>query len=365
MLRQYIRTIESDAGQPPHQGNSAMTVQLRPVVVSALLIVFTLAIAPTVSGQSGSSALSGVVVDYAGAPVANAPVRARNDAAGVDERTRSNEDGSYAFADLVPGTYTVSVTMSCCAYLPFRRDDIMLETGATLRLDIDLEEGVSLNTLGDDPETMISEIRDRQVIPDEPVPRMTDGRPDLTGVWLRSEDPYPEPPNALPWAAEVFAERVANQFIDHPQVFCLPGSPPAPASASFVVKFVQRPELLLLLLEGAPYFRQIFLDGREHPDLEEYDPTWMGHSIGRWEGDTLVVDTVGFNDKGWVGAYPRTEAMRTVERYTRTDYGSLELQFIIEDSNVFAEPWVQNMTWDLAPQEELFETVCENNKWGQ
>ena len=323
-----------------------MTVPLRSAGPSALLMAFMLVFTPIAGAQSGSSRLSGAVLDFAGTPVANAPVRARNDAAGVDERTRSNEDGSYDFADLLPGTYTVSVTTSCCAYRAFRRDDIVLEAGVILRFDIDLEEGVSLNTLGDDPETMISELRDRQVIPDEPVPRMADGHPDLTGVWLRSEDPYPEPPNALPWAAEVLAERVANHFIDHPQASCLPGSPPAPGGASFVVKFVQRAELLLILFEGDPGVRQVFLDGRGHPAAEDYDPTWMGHSIGRWEGDTLVVDTFGFNDRGWIGAYPRTEAMRTVERYTRTDYGSLELQFVVEDPNVFSEPWVQNMTWD-------------------
>ena len=265
----------------------------------------------------------------------------------------------------MPGTYTVTINMSCCAYRAFRQEDVVIEAGEMRELDITLEEGISLNTLGDDPETLISEVRDRQVIPDSPLPRMADGHPDLTGVWLRSEDPFPEPANALPWAAELLQERVANHFIEHPQVSCLPGSPPAPGGASFVIKFVQRPELLLLLLEGPPGFRQIFLDEREHPDLEEYDPTWMGHSIGTWEGDTLVVETVGFNDKGWIGAYPRTEAMRTTERYTRMDYGSLQLQFIVEDPNVFAEPWVQNMTWNLAPQEELFETVCEYNPWGQ
>ena len=90
-----------------------------------------------------------------------------------------------------------------------------------------------------------------------------------------------------------------------------------------------------------------------------------GHSIGTWDGDTLVVDTVGFNDRGWIDVYPRTEALHTVERYTRTEYGSLEVEFVVEDTGVFTAPWVQHMTWDLAPQEELFETVCEHNRWGQ
>jgi len=342
-----------------------MMTQWKYVGAGAVLMALTFAVAPGASAQTGSSGLSGVVLDFAGEPVAGAPVQARNDAAGVDARARSSDTGYYEFGNLAPGTYTVSITTSCCAYRAFSRDDVVIEAGALRDLDITLEEGVSLNTLGDDPETIIREVRERQIVPDEAAPRVADGRPDLTGVWLRSEDPYPEQPTALPWAAEILAERVANHFIDNPSSFCLPGSPPAPGGASFIVKFVQTPDLLVILLEGPPGYRQIFLDGREHPDFDDYDPAWLGHSIGRWEGDTLVVDTVGFNDRGWIGPYPRTEAMRTVERYTRTDYGSLQLQFIIEDPDVFAEPWVQNMTWDLAPQEELFETICENNKWKQ
>jgi len=342
-----------------------MTVPLRSVGPSALLIACMLAFAPIGSAQPGSSGLSGLVLDFTGAPVADAPVRARNEAAGVDARMRSDESGRYAFGGLAPGTYTLSVNVSCCAHRAFLRNDIVLESGERMEFDVQLEEGDSLNTLGDDPETLISEVRSRQVIPDEPVPRMADGRPDLTGIWLRSQDPYPERPSVQPWVADIMAERVANHFAENPQTYCLPGSPPVPGGSSFVVKFVQRSELLVLLFEGDPGVRQVFLDGRAHPDLEDYDPTWMGHSIGRWEGDTLVVDTVGFNDRGWVGVYPRTEAMRTIERYTRTDYGTLQVEFIVEDPEVFTSPWVQNMTWDLAPQEELFETVCEHNRWGQ
>ena len=336
-------------------------IELKSASVGAALLLFTLA----AGAQSGSSGLSGAVLDYTGAAVADAPVRARNEAAGVDVRMRSTDDGRYAFEDLAPGTYTLSVNVSCCAHRPFRRDGIVLASDERMQFDIHLQEGDSLNTLGDDPETMVSEVRDRQQIPDAPVPRMADGRPDLTGVWLRSQDPYPERPEVQPWVEDVMAERLANHFAENPQTYCLPGSPPAPGGGSFVVKFVQRPELLLLLVEGPPGFRQIFLDGREHPDPDSYDPTWLGHSTGRWDGDTLVVETVGFNDQGWIGVYPRTEEMKTIERYTRTDYGTLQLQFVVEDPNVFVEPWVQNMTWDLAPQEEIFETVCEYNPWGQ
>ena len=127
-------------------------------------------------------------------------------------------------------------------------------------------------------------------------------------------------------------------------------------------KYLQTDELVLILFEDVPGFRQIYVDGRAHP--EDPNPSWMGHSIGQWEGDVLVVDTIGFNDRGWLGPYPMTEAMRMTERYHRTEYGVIELQVSFDDPAVFNEPWVQNRTLDLAPQEELIEYVCENNKWG-
>ena len=126
---------------------------------------------------------------------------------------------------------------------------------------------------------------------------------------------------------------------------------------------MQKDDLLVVLLEATPSFRQIFVDGRDHPEMP--NPTWMGHSIAHWEGDTLIIDTVGFNDRGWESGYPQSEERRTVERYTRTDYGRMELEFTIEDPKVFNSPWVSNIVFDLAPQEELMEFVCENNKWAQ
>jgi hypothetical protein len=91
----------------------------------------------------------------------------------------------------------------------------------------------------------------------------------------------------------------------------------------------------------------------------------MGHAIGRWEKDTLVVDTIGFNTRGWLGTFPQTEMLRLEERYTRTDFGHMTVRVTIKDPSVFEEPWIKNMTWDFAPREELLEFVCENNKWAE
>jgi hypothetical protein len=130
-----------------------------------------------------------------------------------------------------------------------------------------------------------------------------------------------------------------------------------------IAKFVHTPDLLVTLFEGPPGFRQIFLDGRGHP--ENPNPSWLGHSVGRWDGDTLVVDTIGFkaSNLGLNGDYPRSEMMHLEERDTRTEYGYMDLRITIADPGVFVRPWVRNLHFDLVPQEELIEFVCENNTW--
>ncbi len=321
-----------------------------------------LVVAQSVTAQRPAGALVGTVLHPDGSVIRDAPVRARNEATGTDARTRSSESGQYELLDLPSGTYLLSVNMPCCDFAPYRDENVLVEGGAPLRADISLVLA-ELSIEGDDPGTVNAQIRARQVIPDLAVPSASDGLPDLSGVWLTSGDPYPEQATALPWAKELFDERVANFTIDHPHTQCLPGSPPVDGAAAFIMKFVQKPDLVVLLFEGAPGFRQVFLDGRAHQ--QDPNPSWMGHSIGRWEGDTLVIDTIGFNDRGWSGLYPRTEMLRLEERYRRTDYGHLEVRVTFDDPGVFMEPWVRNMTWDLAPQEELIEYVCENNKWGQ
>jgi hypothetical protein len=204
-------------------------------------------------------------------------------------------------------------------------------------------------------------IRKRSVIKAGPPPRSRDGKPDLSGVWLANRDLYPERPDALPWAAAQAREHLETNMKDHPHTQCLPGSPPVDGqSPPFMAKFVQTSSLIVILTEGVPGYRQVFLDGRTHPPNP--DPSWVGHSIGKWEGDTLVIDTIGFNDRGWMEIYPRTEKLHIVERYRRVDSGHMEVHVTVEDPGVFSSPWHMNMDWDLAPQEELIEYVCENNK---
>jgi hypothetical protein len=112
-----------------------------------------------------------------------------------------------------------------------------------------------------------------------------------------------------------------------------------------------------------PGHRQIFLDGRSHP--KDLQPTWMGHSVGKWEGETLVVDTVGFNDKTWLSleTSPHTEKMHLIERFQRPDLGHLRIELTIDDPEAYAKPWTIRRVSDLAPNEEVQEFICtENNR---
>jgi len=127
------------------------------------------------------------------------------------------------------------------------------------------------------------------------------------------------------------------------------------------VKFVQTPGLLLVIYENAPT-RQIFLDGRELP--KDPNPSWMGYSVGRWEGDTLVVDTAGFNDRTWLdlAGRPHTEALHVTERFRRLDFGRIQLHMTFDDPKTYAKPWTIAVEVGLVPDTELLENVCHENE---
>jgi hypothetical protein len=331
---------------------------MRRVVLAACMLAFGgLAFA-----QAGRGSLAGVVTDHNGAPVADAPIQARNQQSGAVVRAITSADGRYTLASLPAGTYDMSIVMPCCAFQPFSRQNVALQAGQALRLDVRLEEGLSLNTLGDDPGTFAALLRKRSKIPARPVPRLSNGKPDFSGVWLANGDRYPDAPAVLPWAAALVKERVENNMKDAPHTRCMPQGMPIPGGAPpFMAKFVHTPSLLVALFEDAPGFRQMFLDGRGHP--ADPDPTWLGHAIGKWDGNTLVVDTIGFNDKSWIPPFfPHTEMLHVTERYRRPDFGHLEIAVTFDDPGTFTKPWNHNLIWDLVPDEELLEYLCENNK---
>jgi hypothetical protein len=329
------------------------------LATSSLLFITSL------SGQTNLSSLTGTVIYPTGAPAPGAPIQIKNKATGAVAQTVSSPEGRYKFAGVASGSMDFSIVMPCCAYQRVSRE-ITLEPGKSLELNINLTETINGSTLGDDPARLADVIRRRSKVPQRPVPRTTAGKPDLSGVWLVKDDPYPEDPDVLPWAAALIDERRLNNTKDAPHNHCLPGPPPASGSAApFIAKLVQTPSLIVILIEDNPGFRQIFLDGRRHPS--NWDPTWLGHSIGKWENDVLVVDTIGFNDRSWLGGIgggliPHTEMLHMTERYRRLDFGHTELKVTFEDPGTFRKPFHENLTLDLAPQEEIMEYVCENNK---
>ena len=202
-----------------------------------------------------------------------------------------------------------------------------------------------------------------------PAPRTADGRPDLSGMWGWQPGKYLGalwmdlgPEHLQPWAFELVKQRAEHMGKDDPANFdCVPQGPRMNLYAPIPVKFVQTPTLLIMLSEDMSY-RQIFLDGRALP--KDPDPSFMGYSVGRWDGDTLVVETVGFKDRTWLdfAGTPHTEQLRITERIRRTSFGHLENVQTIDDSGVFKAPFTVTMGAQLSPDTELLEFVCAENE---
>jgi hypothetical protein len=197
--------------------------------------------------------------------------------------------------------------------------------------------------------------------PPGPVPHMPDGRPDLSGIWngQRALPNQPEP-EMLSWAAALTKQRTENYSADDPEARCIPAG--VPRATPYHYQIVQTPSLVLMLIEGNIHtFRQIFLDRKEHLKLAQ--PLWYGDSIGHWEGDTLVVDTIGFNDKFWfdMAGHPHTSRLHVIERYRRRDFGDLEAQVTIDDPGAYTAPWVVNRVSTLETQIDISEYVCNEN----
>jgi hypothetical protein len=326
--------------------------------------VFSLVLVTTlVFAQDHDGRLTGQVTGPFDGLVADAPLRATHLASGDSWQSRTDTVGHYEFVNLPAGEYRLQVRIPCCEYKPYQSDPFVLQSGAVRTVDIQLEQGFQLNTIGDDGGIATAQILAEQDVPDLPRPQTAEGRPDLTGMWMYGGDPFPTAPVFTDWAAKLVDERNKNFFVDSPRFRCLPTSLPIPTHTPPTFgKFVHTEDLIVILYEGILGFRQIFMDGRGH--AEDFDPSWLGHSIGWWEDDVLVVDTVGFNDRGWTGVnQPRSEDFHVIERYQRTSYGDMELELTIEDPAVYKVPWVRQMPLYLTPNEVLFEFVCENEKW--
>jgi len=201
--------------------------------------------------------------------------------------------------------------------------------------------------------------------PQGPTPRLANGKPDFTGMW-NGGGPVGDLAQGLakgetiPLNAAGEALMKTRKSADDPEANCLPTG--VPRIAPYPWRIVSDATHMFFLFEGNIHsFRQIFTDGRPHP--ADPDPTWYGHSTAKWDGDTLVVDTVGYNDKFWFDfrGHPHSEKLHTVERYTRKDLGTLENIVTIEDPVYYTKPFTLSFTATLRQNDELMEYICQEN----
>jgi hypothetical protein len=220
-----------------------------------------------------------------------------------------------------------------------------------------------------------------------PAPRTADGKPDLSGIWDKGQLPGEVPAPGLfsgagpsrafrdlknavpdlplqPWAEQLKAKRFGQNSKDHPDVHCLPLHPiqlhlhPQPR------KIVQTTDVMLIVYEANDGRRQIFTDGRQLP-TGEFEPWWYGYSVGRWDGDTFVVESNGFKDQMWIDEYgtPGSDKLKVTERFRRLNFGTLEIQVTVDDAKTFTRPFSFTLQQRLMADTELIEFVCgENNR---
>jgi hypothetical protein len=197
-----------------------------------------------------------------------------------------------------------------------------------------------------------------------PAPRTADGKPDLTGLWSGTNVVTDlEPRDVKPWAQALVQQRKEDFGKDSPRYLCLPEGPAYSTGGAFS-RIVQTPAMLVILNEDLTY-RQVFLDGRT---LEtDPNPSWMGYSVGRWDGDTLVVQSSGFNDRTWLdaGGHPHSSALHMTERYHRADFGHLEVEVKFEDPAAYSRPWTVRVRSALAADTELLQAVCNEGQSGR
>ena len=201
-----------------------------------------------------------------------------------------------------------------------------------------------------------------------PAPRTAEGKPDFSGLWQPDMNPYrfsviqdlKDAAIFRPAAQAIFMAHVKDLRRDDPVTNCLPGGPADLMSAMY--RIIQSPTVVALLYEtGTGRYRQIYMDGRKLP--HDPQPTWLGYSIGRWEGDTLVVESAGFNDRTWLDrvGHPHSERLRVTERFQRVDFGHLKYQITFDDPETLTKPLTFSLTVTYGADTDMLENVCSEN----
>jgi hypothetical protein len=225
------------------------------------------------------------------------------------------------------------------------------------------------------PSAGLPRTRDGKPDLEAPMPKTAAGKPDLSGIWKPVDgshfndlavDLKPAEPPYQPWAKALADHRQEGVHKDDPLAQCMPpGVPRVETHGGHPFKIIQMARELIILYETSTndVFREVFTDGRALP--KDPQPSWKGYSVGKWEGDTMVVDTIGFNDRGWLDTamgHPQTEALHVTERFRRPNVGKLEIGVTIDDRKAYTKPWNAKINLGLIPDTELMETACENSR---
>ncbi len=212
-----------------------------------------------------------------------------------------------------------------------------------------------------------------QIDLEAPPPRLPNGRVDIQGIWMPDDNRYirdlaldvgDDNVPYRPWARLLFDERKTGEHSrEDPDANCLPQGVPKIDFVSYPWKLIETPNSIVVIYETFTFWRQIFTDGRELAPTAK--PAWMGYSTGRWEGDTFVVETSGFNGKVWLDQLgrPTTDQLKVTERFTRTHYGHMSIEVTIDDPGAYTDTWSATQVVHLRPGWEPMEFICaENNK---
>jgi hypothetical protein len=214
---------------------------------------------------------------------------------------------------------------------------------------------------------------DGEINMDAAVPRMSGGRIDLRGIWMPDDNRYirdlaldvgDDNVPYRPWARRLFDERKNGEHSrEDPDAHCLPQGVPKIDFVSYPWKLIETPNSVVIIYETFGFWRQIFTDGRElDPNAK---PAWMGYSTGRWDGDTFIIETSGFNGKSWLDQVgrPTTDQLHVTERFTRTAFGHMSIEVTIDDPGAYTDTWSATQVVHLRPDWEPLEFICgENNK---
>jgi hypothetical protein len=304
--------------------------------------------------------ISGTVLDPNGARIkyVEAALILKNQVTGEAKTAQIDKKSDFQLKGLAPGKYDLTMPMVCCMYQSYEQHGVVIGAGKTLKLDIHVAWSGNLGTIGDDPGSLGTEMRTRAGDVSGPTPRMPDGKPDLTGVWTNILPPGDPPlPPMQPWAAEMAKQLKAINKMG-PAAYCLPQHA-VPTAMLYLYKYLQTKDLLVQLIEGmTPGHRQVYLDGRPHPSADNWNPAWFGHSTGTWDGDTLVIDSVGFNEIT-PGFGVHSEKLHIIERVRRPNRGKLEIDITATDPDAWTGEFKFGFAAGLVPDEDVAEWVCQ------